>query len=187
MSVAVECPEPPVVAEEAHPAPALEEEVERPHKKVRAAAAEEPVSDENEPTTKKAPGGNNWGLINCTPHEVHYYQADDSVLAIPSTMVLRAKLAHPPHKSTLAVEGVEYDIYDDPNPVLDTEDFPRLRALAGKTIVVSRPMAMAIKESKAEFGMRVLTPNSESATKQGVRNEKGELRGVRSFIDWGML
>jgi hypothetical protein len=82
---------------------------------------------------------------------------------------------------------VEFNVYDDSSPVLDTEDTPRLRALADKTIVVSRPMAMAIKESGANFGIRVLTPNSESTTKQGVRNEKNELCGVRSFINWGTL
>lgn len=199
MSVSVECPEPPTVVEEAHPAPALDEEAERPHKKVRAVAEEEPpvvyavvapkepVSDENGHATKKAPGAEECEVLNCTPHEVHYYRADDTVRTFPSAMVLRSKLAHTPLKSTVRLAGEWFDLYDDPNPVLDTEDIPRLQALEGKAIVVSRPMAMAIKECGTHFGVRVLTPNSESTTKQGVRNDKNELCGVRSFIDWGML
>lgn len=198
MSVAVECPEPPVVVEEAHPAPTLDEGDERPQKKVRAVdeplpevfavvAVKEPTTEESEPATKRTPGAEECELLNCTPHEVHYYRADDSVRTFPSATVLRSKLAHAPVKGTVRLAGEWFDVYDDPNPVLDTEDVPRLKALAGKAIVVSRPMAMAIKESGADFGIRVLTPNSESTTKQGVRNEKNELCGVRSFIDWGML
>lgn len=143
--------------------------------------------DEPERQTKSPRGAEECELLNCTPHAIHYYREDGSVQEFPSTMSLRAKLARTPEKGSVRLAGAWFDVFDDPEPVLDEEDVPRLEALANKAIVVSRPMAMALKASGKHFGIRVLTPNSEAATKQGVRNEKGELCGVRSFIDWGTL
>lgn len=156
--------EPEASGEPVHPAPEREESA-RPPKVLRGAEEQE--------------------LINCTPHEVNYYREDGNSIALPSAMSLRAGLSRLPDKGSIRLAGEWFDIYDDPDPVLKEEDVPCLEALAGKAIVVSRPMAMAIKSSGRRFGIRVLTPNSEGG--QAVRDENKQICGVRSFIDWGTL
>lgn len=156
--------EPEVGDEPVHPAPERDESARR-HKSPRGAEEQE--------------------LINCTPHVVNYHRADGTVLSIPSAVLLRAKPVRAPEKGCVRLAGEWFDIFDDPELKLFDEEIPSLEALAGKAIIVSRPMAMAIKESGRRFGLRVLTPNSEVG--QAVRDEKGQICGVRSFIDWGTL
>lgn len=144
-----------------------------------------PERDESTRPPKIPRGAEEQELINCTPHEVSYYRTDGTVLSIPSTLVLRAKPVRAPEKGCVRLAGEWFDIFDDPDLELDAEGLPHLEALAGKAVIVSRPMAMAIKNSGRQFRLRVLTPNSEPG--QAVRDDKQQICGVRSFIDWGTL
>lgn len=126
-------------------------------------------------------------ILNFTPHAAHYHAEDGTVTEWPSVGELRAIPKTEPKRGSVTLGNQTFVTYTDEGHTLDEESSAKLRELRGKAVIVSFIMANAIRDQPERFGVHVLVPNTESWNKQDVRNEKKQICGCRSFLNYGLL
>ena len=145
------------------------------------------ASDESESARKSPRSDADIEIVNYTPHAANYHAEDGTVHEWPSAGKLRAIPKTEPKRGSVTLGNQTFVTYTEEGHTLDDESRAKLRELRGKAVIVSFIMANAIRDQEERFGVHVLVPNTEDWNNQDVRNERGQIVGCRSWVNYGLL